>query len=85
MSNEAKTIKVCNTCGQRVYGFNQRGEITCLVCLGKTFREVKLPDKLTCIHCKKEYPIEEVLKLWKFPPFFDSTNNTFYDGCRGWN
>ena len=92
--SEKVTVKVCATCGQRGgIGKAQKfkdGKVVwegeaCAICGGTTFKTVDYPDKVTCVYCKKEWKVEDVLKQWIDVPFFDSTNNTFYCGCRGWD
>jgi len=79
-------MMVCANCNESVFGVNQQtGDRTCVICLGKEFKMVKLPIKVTCIHCKQKRTVKEVLTEFTKVPFFNASNGTYYCGCRGWN
>ena len=78
-------VKVCTRCDLILMAKDIKGKDACPVCLNKKFKEVELPAKLRCIYCKRERTIEEILKIWKTPPFFHLSTGTYYDGCRGWD
>ena len=77
---------VCANCGQSggIAADMITGEKVCVICLSRQFKEVELPDELTCIYCKKTSKTEDILKIWKKIPFLDINTATYYCGCRGW-
>lgn len=81
------TQLVCASCGASggIATEITTKEKTCVFCMGKTFKVVELPETLTCIYCKKEVKVEDILKKWTKIPFLDIMNNTYYCGCRGWD
>ena len=77
-------VKVCANCGLIAMATDSKGKDTCPVCDSKEFTLAPMPEKISCIHCKKEYTLEELKKIWTTIPFYDAKTKTFYDGCRGW-
>ena len=78
-------VKVCSKCGHILMASDMVGNPACPICDGKDFQDVDLPERLECIYCKKEKSIEEILKIWKNPPFYQHGTGTYYCGCRGWD
>lgn len=64
---------------------DEQGIPACPICDGTTFEEVEVPETLRCAYCKREKKLEEILRIWNKPPFFNAEEGTYYDGCRGWD
>lgn len=79
-------VNVCAKCGLIALATDMATkEPVCPVCLCRKFREAELPEELTCTYCERTKRTEDILKIWKAPPFFNASDGTYYDGCRGWN
>ena len=84
------TVIVCKGCGQTMPAVDIDGKPFCFICSGLNPDsgipvEVELPETIKCRDCDKVWKVEDVLKQWIGIPFYDSCNQTFYDGCRGWS
>jgi len=80
-----KYVKVCADCGLIVMATNGEGKDVCPVCDSIKFTLKPLPEKLHCCYCKREYTLEQLQKIWTTIPFYNAKDNTFYDGCYGWD
>jgi len=82
--------KVCAGCGKSIVGSVikagtlPRGTKICLICGSTKFKEIDLPETLSCRYCKIVSTVEDLFKQWKQIPFLDINDNTYYCGCRGW-
>ena len=75
---------VCKGCGTKMEAVDQHGKPACPICCGISPDssipiEVEAPDVAKCSFCGKEAIVSERLA------FYDSRDNTYYCGCRGWD
>ena len=81
-------ITVCKGCGQKMQAIDQDGKPACTTCIG-LHKDSGIPieievdiENAKCCYCKKiatksSFDLDNL-------PFYDSTTNTYYCGCRGW-
>jgi len=77
-------IIVCKGCGGKMEAVDEQGNPACITCAGISPNnsipvEMEVPDIAKCVYCGKEAQVTQDL------PFYNSRNNTYYCGCRGWD
>lgn len=73
---------ICTNCFNSIDAIDSEGNKVCPVCSGKDFEEVTINNNTArCVYCGKLAKDTNYDDL----PFYNSKNNTFYCGCRGWD
>jgi len=77
-------VIVCKGCGNKMVAIDEKGNPSCPICFGLSPDssipvEVEVPDITRCRYCGQEAKVTQDL------PFYDSRDNSYYCGCRGWD
>ena len=76
---------VCKECNNSINAVDENAKKICPICQSYEFIEKLIDDDNppTWSHCGRKCNKET--SDYKSPPFYNSSNNTFYCGCWGWD